>query len=91
MLLEWDSFWILSSCMEHERTERKKSTIGDKRAFSRLQVLGLINNRSCSKSGDAFKLCLLVLDAIAGQLRPALQLAVDQKKEAPEKLRSVGA
>jgi carboxyl-terminal processing protease len=59
--------------------------------LGRLQVLRIINNRSCSKSGDAFKLCLFVLDAIAGQLRPPLQLAVDQQKEVPEKLRSVGS
>lgn len=59
--------------------------------LSRRQVLEFINNQSCSKSADTFKLCLLVLDAIAGQLKPALKLAVDQKKEVPERLGSVGS
>ncbi|MBK7842621.1 MAG: PDZ domain-containing protein [Bdellovibrionales bacterium] len=58
--------------------------------LSRLQVLGFINNQSCSKSGDAFELCLLVLDAIAGQLKPALRLAVAQNNVGPGKLGSMG-
>lgn len=58
--------------------------------LSRLQVLEFINNQSCSKSGDAFELCLLVLDAIAGQLKPALRLAVAQNNVGPETLGSVG-
>jgi C-terminal peptidase prc len=89
--LEWDFFLDLIVPAWSMSEAEKEVYYWRQTGLSRLQVLGLINNRSCSKSGDAFKLCLLVLDAIAGQLRPALQLAVDQKKEAPERLRSVGS